>query len=442
MNNRVNRVLLIFAFLYVISLLLWFSIQPMPELQDLAEWVFQSAVMERLLNPASLLHAQFAWVHMAVPNMLAQLLLMGASSVVGPFAAVKLLLVAYCVAALWICGRAARRFRPANPAPLFVLLLCIAAFNSCFWHGYINYQISLLIFLLYLELTAKKHPSIWMIFFFSLLLFCCHASMFAAFVLLVFIKEWRRSDRWAIGTVLLPGIGLMVFYLRARSRHLKAGAPTHFGNVLSHMAYKAYTILKLGPFHNLVIANGESAKRLPLLYWAGVGVNLMFGACLVLALSLALLQLSRRGSLRKGTGVMWGVLAILFLVMPADLAEVVNLGERFLILLVILMLIAAPDLRLWSMLAGLGVAGFVLTAVQLPGASLQGMGAAEAYRQPVEAGGRAYSAKDGLFSHRLYQNDERRIELRDHPAVLEPLLFDTGLLRNQVHSTCPLCRTH
>jgi hypothetical protein len=83
MNNRVNRVLLIFAFLYVISLLLWFSIQPMPELQDLAEWVFQSAVMERLLNPASLLHAQFAWVHMAVPNMLAQLLLMGASAVVG-----------------------------------------------------------------------------------------------------------------------------------------------------------------------------------------------------------------------------------------------------------------------------------------------------------------------------------------------------------------------
>ena len=116
--------------------------------------------MLRLLDPSSPFHSQFQWVHIPVPNMLCQLFLMAGTWAVGPFWAAKVLVALYCLGAVWICGRAARRFAPRNPAPLFVLLLGIAAFNSCFWNGYMNFQIALLLLLLYVELTAENRPAL------------------------------------------------------------------------------------------------------------------------------------------------------------------------------------------------------------------------------------------------------------------------------------------
>jgi hypothetical protein len=113
----------------------------------------------------------------------------------------------------------------------------------------------------------------------------------------------------------------------------------------------------------------------------------------------------------------------------------VNLGERFLLLLTVLVLLAIaqrpsePESRLQSVAAWAYVLGFALTLAQLPAASLHGVAAPEASHHDPEKNGRAY-AGDGLFSHRLYQNDERRIELRDHQTQVDPLLFDTGLLLN------------
>jgi hypothetical protein len=372
---------------------------------------------------------------MPVPNMLCQLFLMAASWAAGPFWAAKLLVAVYCAGAVWICARAARRFAPESPVPLFILLLGIAAFNSCFWHGYMNFQIGLLLILLYVELTADRPPGMAMVFGFGVLLFCCHASMFVAFVLMVLLREWRRSDRWKMVAALTPSVGLLGFYLWQRPR-ATVTEHSHFGSMASHLAYKAYTLLKVGPFHNLVIANGESAKRLPVLYAAGIGLNVLFCVCLVGALVLGLRLLLRRGELPRPTLLLWGALGVLFLVLPSDLAEVVNLGERFLLLLIVLLLLAMArtesriQRRVQGVAAWLYVVGFALTAAQIPAASLGGISAPEAYHRPPEKTGRAY-ASDGLFSHRLYQNDERRIELRDARKQTEPLLFDTGLLVNR-----------
>jgi hypothetical protein len=431
-----QRTLLVAGLLYVFALLLWMLTQPMPALQDLGEWIFQGVVMLRLLDPSSPFHSQFAWVHVPVPNMLCQFFLMGGTWAVGPFWAAKLLVALYCVAAVWICGRAAKRFAPENPAPLFVLLLGIAAFNSCFWHGYMNYQIALLPILLYVELTAEGPPDIAMVFGFSVVLFCCHASMFAAFVLIVLVQEWERPGRSKTYASLLPSVGLLGFYLWHRT-HKAASTMhhSHFGGTIHHLAYKGYTLLKLGPFHNLVIADGESAKRLPLLYAAGIGLNLVFFLCLSAVVWMGVRRLLRERRLSRPTLLIWSALASLFLLLPADLAEVVNLGERFLLLLLILMLLAIAQregptqARLQSAAAWLYVLGFALTAAQLPAASLSGPSAAEAFHHAPEKTGRAY-AGDGLFSHRLYQNDERRIELRDDATQVDPLLFDTGLLVN------------
>jgi hypothetical protein len=435
MTRTSRRALLIAGLLYVFTVATWMVTQPMPALQDLGEWVFQAVVMLRLLDPSSPFHSQFAWVHMPVPNMLCQFFLMAATWAAGPFWAAKLLVALYCGAAVWICGRAAKRFAPADPAPLFVLLLGIAAFNSCFWHGYMNFQIALLLILLYVELTAERPPDIALVFGFSVILFCCHASMFAAFVLIVLVREWGRADRWKIYTSLLPSVALLGFYLWQREHKISTTAHTHFGSLVTHVAYKAYTLLKLGPFHNFVIANGQSAKRLPVLYAGGIALNIVFFLCLLAVMLIGIRHLLREHQLSQQTLLLWSLLAFLFVLLPSDLAEVVNLGERFLLLLIVLMLLAISQrenqsqARLQVAAAWLYVLGFVFTVAQLPAASLPGASAAEAFHHAPEKTGRAY-AGDGLFSNRLYQNDERRIELRDDATQVDPLLFDTGLLVN------------
>ncbi len=433
MTKPHQRALFLAAGLYVAALLGWFLSQPMPALQDLGEWVFQGAVMLRLLDPASPFHSQFQWVHIPVPNMFSQFFLMAGTLAVGPFWAAKLLVALYCLGAVWICGRAARRFAPKNPAPLFILLLGIAAFNSCFWHGYINFQIALLLLLLYTELTAVKSPTLAMVLIFSLLLFSCHASMCAAFVLIVLASEWRRTERLQIYASLLPSVSLLCFYLWQRQRRMPAGSHTHFGGLATHLAYKVYTVLKLGPFHNLVIANGQSAQRLPLLYTGGVVLNIVFSLCLAALLWVGIRTLLCDRRLSQPTILIWSALASLVLALPADLAEVVNLGERFLLLLTILILLAIAQSpsgrRLQAVAAWSYVLGFALTVAQLPAASLHSASAPEAFHRMPEKEGRPY-ASDGLFADRLYQNDERRIELRDDRIQVDPLLFDTGLLLN------------
>lgn len=417
------------ALLYVGVLVTWFATQPIPALQDFQEWVFQGWVMARLLQGNAAIHAQFAASYFPVPNLLSQWVLTLLSLITGPFVAAKLLIAAYCVGATAVCWAAARRFVPQAAVSTAVLLLALTALNSCFWHGYINYQIGLMLLLFYFQKTRHQQPSPLLILGFSALLYLCHGSMLIAFLLLVATREWQRPDRWKVLAALAPAAALFCFYVLSRS-HTGQGKNNPTGSLLKHVAYKGYTLAKAGPFQNLVGPNGTSAAITPLLYRAGVALNLAFAALLTTALLLALYRWWRSKTVPGWLLLFWGGLLALFLVLPADLAEVVNLGERFLYLLLATMLLILPRLPWRTPLAWICIAGFALTAAQLPRVSLSGTSAPEAFHRPPEANGRAYQG-DGLFSHRLYQNDERRTELRDHLQQFTPLLFDTSMLRQR-----------
>ncbi|HEY0758408.1 MAG TPA: hypothetical protein VGD59_04030 [Acidisarcina sp.] len=424
-----NYVLAFCSAMYAVVLLAWFSLQPVPALQDFLEWVFQSWAFGRLLagDPAYSVH--FSLVHYPVPNMFAQLFMAGVSAFASPFVAAKIFIACYICFGALVCYRLARRFAPNAAVPAFVLLLGLAVFNACFWHGYVNYQISLLLILFYVDLTAETRPTVPLVFVFGLLLFCCHASMFAAFGLLVLLREWRRPGRMSIYASLLPGVALLALYFIRRPGHNPShGVATQ--TLLSHLAYKGYTIAKAGPFHNLVIADGTSATRWHSLYKTGVALNFGFAVVLLALVVSSWPHLYAKLKDRPERWIYLGVLASLFLLLPSDIAEVVNLGERFLYLLALLLIFDLASSRWLPVLAWLTIAGFALTLVQIPAASLHGTSAPEAFHQPPGREGRAY-AQDGLFSHRLYQNDERRIELRVPGTPLDPLLFDTGLLSNK-----------
>ncbi len=416
-----GRALAVLGVTYVAVLVGWLVSQPLPALQDFGEWVFQGWAMLGLLRGDAAMHAQFAAAWFPVPNLLSQWLLVAASALVGPFAAAKVLVAVYCVGATGVCALAARRFRPGAWGATFAVLLALAAFNSCFWHGYANYQVGVVLFVLFLERAWGRRVSAWAYCGWGLLFYACHGSVLIAFALLVVAREWRR---WRVMLSLVPAVGLFVAYL-ARRRSAGTHAGTAF-SLVSHAAYKGYTLVKAGPYQNLVDAHGVSAVVQPVAYHAGVVLNVSFGLVLAGVLVWGLWRWRR--AVPRSLPMFWAGLLGLVVVLPADTAEVVNLGERFLYLLLVTMVLLLPEVRWMRAMAGMCLAGFALTAAQLPRCSLPGRDAVEAFHRPPEVEGRAYRG-DGLFSHRLYQNDERRVEMRDGARTFDPLLFDTWMLK-------------
>lgn len=418
---------MILTLAYCAVLLVWFCQQPLPALQDYGEWVFQGWAMGRYLAGDAVFHARYILNLFPVPNLASQWLIALTSVLIGPFLAAKVLVAAYCVTAVAICWKAAKTFAVHRPAATFICLLSLVAFNACFWHGYMNYQLGLMALLWYLQASHGKRFSPAAMLGISCVMYACHASTWLALVLLVAVTDRFRADRLKVALAFVPTAGLFAAYV-LRS-HTVGGAATHSMGLLSFVAYKCYTLAKTGPFHNLVDARGVAANAIPGIYYAGVLLNLLFAGGLLLCLAIGLRRVWRNHTTRRLLPF-WGILFLLFVLMPSDLREVVNLGERFLYILLLSLLLAVGSSVWLERLSLAVVAGFLLTAVQIPRASIGNMQATEAVTHEPEASGRAYSA-DGLFSHRLYQNDERRIEMRDHATDFVPLLFDTSVLRER-----------
>ena len=418
---------MILTLAYCAALLTWFCQQPLPALQDYGEWVFQGWAMGRFLAGDAVFHARYILNMFPIPNLACQWLIALTSVLVGPFLAAKVLVAAYCVTAVTTCWKAAKTFAANRPAATFISLLALVAFNACFWHGYMNYQLGLVALLWYLQASHAKRFSPLALFGISSVLYACHASTWLALVLLVAVTDRFRADRLRVAMAFVPTAGLFAAYL-LRS-HAASGAATHSMGLLSFVAYKCYTLAKTGPFHNLVDARGVAANSIPGLYYSGVLVNLLFAGGLLLCLAMGLRSVWRNHTTRTLLPF-WCVLFLLFVLMPSDLREVVNLGERFLYILLMSLLLAVGSSPWLDRLSLAVVAGFLLTAVQIPRASIGNMQSTEAVTHEPETSGRAYSS-DGLFSHRLYQNDERRIEMRDGATNFVPLLFDTSVLRER-----------
>ena len=434
LSLRFDRSLLVLIAACIAILLGWLLLQPMPALQDFGEWIFQGWAVGHLLHGDTLLSSQFFIRAFPVPNMFSQALLTATIALLGPFGGARLTILFYFAAGITVAYRAARTFAPTAMAPLFVLLMSVVVCNACFWHGYMSYQFGLLGLLWYFEWSAHRRPSPLAVFAFSLLLYTCHASVLIAFVLWVLVRERERPDYARVVLALAPACALFAVYLTMHTRG-HGGANNPVSSLAAFVAYKGYTLAKAGPFHNLVGPDGRSAAVTAVLYRMGVVLNVAFAGTLLAGTFVGVRHLLRMQPARKTLLPFWIAMLLLFALMPSDFAEVVNLGERFLYVLLCSLLLLTPPSRWKSALATMCLAGFALTLAQLPRVSLYaGAASPEAYHRPPEESGRAY-AGDGLFSHRLYQNDERRTELRDHAQTFAPLLFDTWMLQARKSET-------
>jgi hypothetical protein len=413
-------------------------------LQDYPEWVFQSYVFNRLVagTPSDM----FSIRPYPVPYALSQLALSALLTSFSPFAASKIFVGIY----LALAGLAIWQFvRQRALAPYaFVFLAVSTAIGSCFWSGYMGYQMGLVVFCVYVALPASTKTNLGMIVIFSVLLFFCHGLAFAAFCVAAgaYCLDRRRIATFLLGMV--PTALLTVSYvLNNRTAGFAPGDALHIEGVANLLKYKIYTLAKLGAYQNLVFDRIDDSRLNNLIPILGLGTNLLF--CLLVVAGLAL---GTWGALRRralGPELLAGAILFMgFLASPPVAAGIVNPGERLLYPMLILL---APALfgahpvvshLLGKAMAACLAVGLCLTiygGLAIP----QKQELARAGAAPAVAGS-SEAPERILFEHRLTQFDEKMRETQrawqneQIPAL--PLVFDTSLIAQTSASKFPVPR--
>ncbi|MFZ4407420.1 MAG: hypothetical protein ACOYOH_08765 [Paracraurococcus sp.] len=338
---------------------------PYPPLQDFSEWAYQGALLARLLGGLPV--TEVSLVTHPVPNSLAQALLGVLAMLLPATLAAYTFLLALLGSGLALSLALGRRHRPASAGAFAVLLLVAFIGNTPFWNGYVNYQLALLLFGAWFLLPPARREDAGPILAFGLLIFLAHAAVFAAFCVLVAVRALAKRRLRGAALGLAPVGVLGVWYVLVGTAE-PAEPAAGLDSLGAFLAYKAYTLSKLGPYHNFVFVEGGDEALRPALYWAGTAVNLLFVAGLFGALGFGLRRAWRRRSLDQAPLLAAALLVGLFLVLPRVAQHVINPGERLLIPAVLMLLLAVPlpgrAVRPLAALGGLAlaanIAGFAL----------------------------------------------------------------------------------
>ncbi len=288
----------------------------------------------------------------------AQLLLGAFNLVMPPLTAGLVLVLGYLAAFLALAVLIARDAAPGTRGQLILLLIGTFALSLGFWKGLINYQAGLLVFGTFVWLwTIKGRRSLWLLLATSILVFMAHATVFAVFVLYVLLDDMLRDagrrfslPRASTLAALAPSLLLLVGYALANATQFDpapSGGPLVVEETLDRfIAYKLYTVMKLGPMRTF-----EPEKALsflsgqPVLYWLGVGLNGAFASVLGLAMVVGLWRRGRRGRWRGGAvlplALMLCVTPVVALT-PPTIFHVNNLGERMMIPTVLAVVATTP----------------------------------------------------------------------------------------------------
>ncbi|TDH63897.1 hypothetical protein E2C06_03415 [Dankookia rubra] len=398
---------------------------PYPPLQDFAEWAYQGALLARMI--LGLGTPEVSLVTHPVPNSLAQALLGLLSLVLPATLAARVFLLGLLGAGLSVALALARQRQPAAGGAFAVVLLVSVFGNTPFWNGYVNYQLALLLLAAWFVLPPARRAEAWPIVGFGLLIFFSHAAVFAAFCVLVGVRGLLRRRIRAAVLGLTPALLLTAWYVLA-SPPEPAEADAALGGPGAFLAYKAYTVAKLGPYHNFVFATGGDEILRPALYWAGTLVNLVYAAGLLGMLGFGLWRGRRDRVLSASVLIASLVLLLGFVALPRVAQHVINPGERLLIPGVLMLLLAVPlSARVLRPLAVLG--GLALAANLLVLATPSELWAKPVHFRDMAAMGGARA----MFRHRPTSFACKWEELRHSEKTGEaprlPISFRTSLLQ-------------
>lgn len=342
-NRTIQSTFYIAAILFfvVIGLVLLY-VQPFPVLHDYPEWMYQGYVVFSLLGETGSFSETYELVPVPVPNAISQAAIAILNSIVSPVMAGKIWLAFYLVLAASVAAIATSS--RIHSGAMYLIFTVAIIFGPGFWNGYINFQFGLLFFALFASL---HRPSLVWVFVFSLLIYFSHASVFAGFVCYVIASAVFAHRRTAVAVALLPSITLLIWYSITKLI-AEGGHNEGVGSVVQWVQYKLYTLAKQGPFHNFIQSDGESLLAgFHGLYMAGFAINFLAAILIGLWLLLCGWKIIRRKDIvySRVVGANAAVVATIFVLLSGWLLAgknsfgVVNLGERFLIVALVLLIV-------------------------------------------------------------------------------------------------------
>lgn len=439
---------LTYVYLLLAGLFFFFLfLQPFPVLHDLLEWMYQAWIVNQLLLGDLETQAKYVFVAYPVPNSLSQISIAIMSFIVSPILATKIWLGMYLALVAFVANKLWQRTADATQVLLIVVLIFL---GPGFWNGYINNQFALVLFALYFvgytqDFTKTKFKTL----LFSILIFSAHAVVFAVFFLMVVMpvllsKEHSLRQKFNSLLPMLPASLLMSWYTLVRLFSYEAGSSTAMG-LLNWIQYKVYTIAKQGPFHNFILDSGESLlSNLHWFYQFGFAVNFLFVVFIGLWFITLVFKKLKSDSdiMRRGTNLNFaavmislGFCALIFFMAGSMSFGVVNLGERFLIvgLLIMLMSFTMNKYLAWVKTgfaalfsAYFGIATFYLSDNET---KIYQVARSDNSEQTQEFVKNIYAnSRHKYFNHRLFIYVDRGVALSNKDAPLLDIAFDTSVV--------------
>ena len=327
---------------------------PQLYLVDLPAWTYTGAVVVAEVGGATP-WGLYPW---PVPNTWATLLAAPLVAVAGPVGAGRLLAAGLLAAGWGAAWAFARSVEPETAPARAAVVASALVVSSSWWNGYLGFQVGVTLALALGALWVRRGrlpaPALGVG---AAALFFAHAIPFAAFALGAGLDALRRRDVRQVAA-LVPSALLTAWYLAARAAVPGGGfvAPQATGGAARAVAYKAYTALKLGPFQHPDGLDGQGVLAgHPALYWLGVAGSALFVAALVGALAVGTVRLWRAGGAeragwRRAAAYGWA-LVVVALALPPFALNVVNPGERVLVMGAVALLATVPVPRrlLWAL---------------------------------------------------------------------------------------------
>ncbi|WP_370894442.1 hypothetical protein [Janibacter sp. GXQ6167] len=401
--------------------------------QDMGEWLYEARVLQYLMvtGDTSTFYLRDYPVPYVIPHLLLAALMLVMSPTAAGITAVAVQLLAGCA----VVAALVRRF-DLHPIAGSVLLTVPIVLTSAFWNGYSGHQIGLIILGAYIALPVRVRTRVWVVLVFSLLTFFTHGMIFGCFGVIagVYGVYARRLHQVALGSA--PSLGLAAWYVLANTEQT-GGGELQLGGAVQFIAYKAYSLAKIGGYQNLVVNGVADGQALML---AGALANVLFVIVLAGLVVLRLTRLVRERSAPSAEMTAGLVLLAIAMVLPPALVEIVNPGERLLTPAAVLLVTATASgltQRQGSVLGSIAAIGVILTAVGaclLPAKADQGD---PTPRDPLVTNSAEAGERTGLlFSHRLDQF-ETRADLaerswRHNEPPTEPLAFKTTMLDGRI----------
>lgn len=420
-SSSVVGVLLVFV-------AIWFA--PVVPLMDLVEWAWQGHVgAEILLSGEPLGHTTFkSW---PVPNSLipGTLVLFGLSG--KPFLGAKFVATAYVGLCILVAMEAAR-LAPRRTKGASALAVLSVGLGSSFMNGYLSFAFGALGVTLaavgYLSGRIVRPIETALL---GILFFFVHAIALAGFSLVVASNAMTQRVRVRHIVALVPAYILFGWYVLAEN--VLGGETDTFAQVDSDpwretvrfVLYKAYTFMKLGPYHNLIYDGASDYTRSPLLFWTGVGVNVVW-SILAGSFLVSLWCVRSNPDLRPLIFAIAGCV-LLFFALPQFISVVINPGERFLTIGVLLGLVLGSRHVPASIVQALGYISlfYLISATSLYKFSTS------REELPKELADNRAESLEIAFSHspaRFYYLS-MQIDLWELSGAQEIIRFQTGLLK-------------